>query len=331
MNPVSIGDLAQSLLLRRANASARAELGGLLADLSAGQASDAARHLGGSVSPLLAIDSAISQARAFTQTTNFAAARATAMQTALARIDLSANEAANMLLSAASSGDPSALQAAGTRSRDGLQQAVLALNTGYAGSALFSGSATDTAPLPAAETILAAARNAVVTARTPQEASDQLAVWMASPTGFSATFRGNTQGPDIPVGPDETVRLDFYASDSELRGTFAGFILGALVAEGRFSATADGSNLSGIAGRMLLSQGEARSGHAARLGVIQSRIDDAASRNAAEAAALGVARNDLLAVDLYETSSRITATESRLEMIYTLTARLSRLSLTDYL
>ena len=56
-----------------------------------------------------------------------------------------------------------------------------------------------------------------------------------------------------------------------------------------------------------------------------------AIRNAAEASALQIARNGLVAADPYDTATAIQAVQTQIETLYTLTARLSRLSLTDYL
>ncbi len=70
---------------------------------------------------------------------------------------------------------------------------------------------------------------------------------------------------------------------------------------------------------------------AARLGVLEAQIDTAATRNSNEASALQIARSGITEADPYETATRLDETEAQLERIYALTARLSRLSLLDYL
>jgi len=69
----------------------------------------------------------------------------------------------------------------------------------------------------------------------------------------------------------------------------------------------------------------------ARLGVAQERISSAEIRNAAESSALQIARSDLLAIDPYDTATALQATQTQLETLYSITARLTRLNLTDYL
>ena len=63
----------------------------------------------------------------------------------------------------------------------------------------------------------------------------------------------------------------------------------------------------------------------------EAQIDAAQARNANESFALQIARNDLVSADPYETASKLQETEAQLEMIYTITARMTRLSLLDYM
>ncbi|PQO24558.1 flagellar biosynthesis protein FlgL, partial [Rhodobacteraceae bacterium WD3A24] len=68
-----------------------------------------------------------------------------------------------------------------------------------------------------------------------------------------------------------------------------------------------------------------------RVGAAEARVERAAARNSAEATAMESARNDLVGRDPFETASALQETTARLEKIYTVTARLSRLSLLEFL
>ena len=63
----------------------------------------------------------------------------------------------------------------------------------------------------------------------------------------------------------------------------------------------------------------------------EARVEDAAARLSARGTALEIARNDMSAADPYETATKLQNVQLQLETHYTLTARLSRLSLTEYL
>jgi flagellar hook-associated protein 3 FlgL len=85
------------------------------------------------------------------------------------------------------------------------------------------------------------------------------------------------------------------------------------------------------AGEVLAEGASARAHMAGRLGTTEGQIAAAATRNSAEVAALEIARNGLVSVDPYEAATRLEAAQSQLEALYTATARLSRLSLVDFL
>ena len=135
----------------------------------------------------------------------------------------------------------------------------------------------------------------------------------------------------MAIAPGETAGLDITATDPALRDTLKALVLGSLLADPGFGTPATRASLAQKAGESLTGLATDRATLAGRLGSTQQRLDEAATRNSAEASALGIARNDLLSVDPYDTATRLQETETRLEMIYALTARLSRLSLLDHL
>jgi len=65
--------------------------------------------------------------------------------------------------------------------------------------------------------------------------------------------------------------------------------------------------------------------------VIEAQIDGATARNTAESSALELARAELIAIDPYKAATDLTSVQTQLETLYALTARLSRLSLVEYL
>jgi flagellar hook-associated protein 3 FlgL len=69
----------------------------------------------------------------------------------------------------------------------------------------------------------------------------------------------------------------------------------------------------------------------ADVGLEEERTAEAVTRNGALAAALTIMRNELALVDPYATAVSLNETETQLELQYTLTARLSGLSLVNFL
>ena len=68
-----------------------------------------------------------------------------------------------------------------------------------------------------------------------------------------------------------------------------------------------------------------------RLGETQARIDETQIRLTGERDALNLARNNLIGADPYEAAGQLEVVQTRLETLYAVTARTSRLNLTEYL
>ncbi|NBE07363.1 hypothetical protein [Paragemmobacter ruber] len=332
MTTVTIGDMAQLFLLRRSNAETSREIGALSADLARGTASDVGRQLGGRVSSLAAIETELTRIAAFGRVADQGAQRATAMQTALERLSSAADKSASVLLRAAQSADARSLGIAARDARAAFEDAVAALNTRFADQSLFSGTATDRRPLPEADTLLAAAKTAIGTGASASDAATVIEDWLSDPAGFlTQVYSGSADVADLSVGTQDVVRLDVTAADPALQATLKGLLLGALMSEPGFDDRSGQLALASLAGTALLQSSGERVMLSARIGSSEARIAQSQARQSAEALALEQARTDLIAVDGYDVATRLEEARARLEMIYTLTARLSRLSLSDYL
>ena len=136
----------------------------------------------------------------------------------------------------------------------------------------------------------------------------------------------------VRLSETDTTQLTITAADSTLRDTLKGFALATLIARDLVpDDTSTRSLLIRAAGERITSaEGEIttlRSG----LGTVEAIISDAQTRNSAQQTALGIARKELIGVDEYETATALEAAQSQMETLYTLTSRLTKLSLTDYL
>lgn len=327
-----LGDMAQHLILRRQVAAARNDVATLSSDLAAGVATDLARHLDGQTTIVATIETRLSRLSAFDQTIARATMRADAMQTALQKVDATARSTATDLLQAAGAGG-AALDTAATVGRSAFTDAVNALNTRLGDRSLFGGTATDQDALLAPDALLASARAAIAPANAPADIAAALEDWLMAPGGFVASvYLGSPDVAQFSFLEGSAVTLSVTAADPQLRGTFKGLILAALLSDGTFAGdrTAQ-AGIARIAGEALIRSGDDRVAALARLGTAQERLATAETRNSAEATALGIARSDLIAIDGYETASRLAEAQTRLETIYKLTARLSGLSLAAYL
>lgn len=332
MSTISLGDLAQSYMLRRQNTDLKSDLQRLTTELTTGTAADTGRHVGGDYSPLAGIDASLSRLQGYKATTSEAALLTGAMQTVLNTVEGMASGLGPSLLAASNAGATQVNLAAGD-ARQKLDTAVALYNTDLGGRALFAGVATDGNAVVDVETLLTALDLEILGATTANDLEARIAAWFEAPAGYAtAGYLGGGPLTSVAVAPGETANLDFTAADPGIRDTLKGLAMAAMLGRGALagdpSARAD---LARLAGENLISSQTSRTNMAARLGTVEGQVETASMRNSAEASALGIARNGITAIDPYETASRLEATRQQLEMLYTLTARISRLSLVDFL
>lgn len=327
----SIGDLAQSQLLRRQVTSVKTDLDRLAQEVATGRTADAAARLQGDVSTLGALVTDQARLAGFATVTTEMNILADTQQRALGRIDQVAGTASAALL-AATYGADQALATAGTQSRNALEVALSSLNLRHADRSLFAGIATDGPAMAEPDVVMAAASRAVAGAGDAAAVLAALDRWFANPAGFGALYLGDRPAAAVALAPGEEAALDITAEAPAITATLKGLVLGALLAGNALpAAPGPRAELARRAGEMLLTGASARADLMGHLGQTQEQIAQAQARNSAEAAGLDIARNELLAVDPYEAATRLQDVQTRLETLFALTARLQRLSLAEYL
>lgn len=335
MPMISFGDLAQSNLLRRYTAQTKADMARLSQEMTTGMAADTPRHLSGDMKPLLAIDSSLARLEGYGSVTRELALFSDALQTALSTVSTMALETANGLIAASGTSSTTQVDTAVSSAHAVFQSTVSTLNTRFGDRTLFAGQDSNGQAMADADSILAALETEISIAGASGVASVEatLDAWFAAPGGYAGTgYLGAGPLAEVPVAPGESVAIDITANDEALRDTLKGLAMAALMDRGLFTGQHDmRSALAQRAGEVLLSSETDRAYLAARLGGMQSQIDRAQTRNENEATALGIARTELLEIDPYEAATRLQDAETQLQLIYTITSRISRLNLADYL
>lgn len=328
--PSSLPILTPTLL--RQGQSLRADVQRAASEMTSGLASDTGAALRGDFAGLAGIDRGLAALTSHTGVANELSLLADAMQSGLATIDAATARMAERIVATATLATDGQLSELAGAAAQTLHQAIGILNTSVSGLALFSGKQSDVAPLPPADDLIDALETAIAGVSTPEDARAAIHDWFDSPAGYAALYAGGPPRAALPVAAGESVRLDVTAGDSGIRDTLEGLATMALVERGLFAGNiAARRALTLAAGETMLASGETRTATAARIGLAQERIDNARSRNEAEKTALEVSRLALTAVDPYEAATRLKDLEARLDGFYLLTARLSRLSLAEYL
>ena len=333
MGLVSLGDMAQSFMLRRQTVALKSDLQRLSTELTTGRVADTVARVSGDLGPVSGIDASLARLKGYGAVTAEAGLFAGSMQTALGVVDDLSSALSRTLLAASSSSSQSLVDATGRDSRSRLETALSALNTRVGDRSVFGGVATNGPATAPAETIMLALDTAILGATTVQDIETAVTDWFNAPTGFAALgYAGGAALAPVNIAPGEEANLDITATDPAIRATLKGLAMAALLDRGVLAGQpAARQDLAKRAGLSLLESQSERTFLAARLGAAEAQIDAAASRNAAETTSLQIARSDITAADPFETASRLQETQQQLEKIYAITARITRLSLMDYL
>lgn len=332
MTRVSLGDASLTNLLARQGADLRAQVQRASTEITTGRHTDVAQALRGDVAPLLAIDASLVRLAAFNTTAGDTALQASAQQAAVSGLSALAAGITTTLLAARDVSTPAQIDTLAADARGRLESAIGLVNTQAAGRAVFSGTATDTPPLGRTDLLLTALEGAALGATTAGQVASAVASWFADPAGFGAFYQGGPSLSPTAIAAGETIVLSATALDPAIRDTLAGFAMAALLDRGLLAGNAEErARLAQRAGQELLTTETARITLAARIGTIEARIEAARTRNAAEETSLGILRSSLGSVDPFEAATRLEAARTQLESLYLITARVSRLSLTEFL
>ncbi len=333
MTMVSFGDLAQSFLLKSQTSRLKAETGRITQELSSGRLSDVAKALSGDLGRLTALTRSQDLATGYLTSAQEAAFRASAMQSVIGTMTDSAQALAPELLATTQNGNAAALSRAAMQGADRLATALSALNTTAAGRSLFSGVAVIAPAVAPASNILAALRAELAGASSADEVMTRISAWFDAPAGFAAVaYTGGAPVADLAVSADDTVWLGATANDPAFRETLKGFAAAALINDPALAlAPPDMRIFARLAGESLMGGTDALTYLSARLGVSEARIGTAVSRNAAEKLTFEMATADIVQSDPFTLAIELEAVQTNLETLFAVTARVSRLNLTDFI
>lgn len=335
MNYTSIGDLAQHFQTRRQTIQVKTELQRLSQELSTGRKTSIATKTTGDFSPIVGLERAINAIRAFETPRAETNLLAQTMQTALAGVQQHSDDLSSGLLTAGNSRNPVMINAAAVDGETRFRAVISLFNTQVADRYSFSGAATDRQALADPGLILTELNLAITGLTTATDVETAVDAWFDTPGGGYDTlaYTGAAVAiSTIRVSESDAVDLGITAADAEVRASIKGFAIAALVSQGALSADLDErATLTLRAGEIILSAQGAVSEMRARIGSAEARMGEVTLASQAELFSLELARTDIVQADPYETATRLEAVRAQLDTVFTITARLSQLSLTEYL
>jgi flagellar hook-associated protein 3 FlgL len=329
--------MAQTFQMRRHNVQLQKHLSQLTSELTSGVKNDAAKAVSGDFKALASIDRSLRLLESYHSTTSEAALFTQTLQNVFEITQSLTTDVAPSLLSVATNGNPTMVEIAAGDARQKFFSVVGAINTQVGDRYLLSGTSTDQKPITDASEILNELMLAVNGQTTAAGVASAVTAWFDAPPGgggYLDTVYGGSSTTLSPfhIAEGETASLDITAADPAIRNTLKGLALAAVVAEGVLPGDFAGhALLTKTAGEKLLASNDQLAILRARIGTVEGHIDEVATRNSAHRSALEIARTEIIAADPYETASALEAVQTQIETLYSLTARLSRLTLADYL
>jgi flagellar hook-associated protein 3 FlgL len=331
----SVADQARSFFLSQNQAQVKTDLTRLTQELASGQASDLSDALRGDFTALSGIERSLRLFEAYRNSGAEAALTTSAAQAALGTIQDQLFEIGPALLAASSTGAGNQMEIVAAGAEDRLNTSIAMLNQQVAGRALFSGTATDTQPLISADALLAQLAPLAAGAVDTADLIATLDAWFMDAGGGFETlaYQGSTApAAGFSVAEGEIVGNPLTALDPPLRKALLGMALASLVAQGQGPATeADKQQLLEAAALQILEGNEGVTDLRAGLGDVEARIESAMVRNDTARSFLELERNALTGIDPFTVATELQEAQIRLESLYLLTTRLSRLSLTEYM
>ena len=322
-------DLLSSARMARVTSRLKADLDRSAMEAVTGERRDVTRAVNGQLGQVHRLRAQIAGAEASETRLAVAEGRHRTAGAALSALRTSTQNLGIEALNAAVAGGATGVDAFARRASAALADASGRLNSRFDGRALFAGAAADGQAIDA--DALLSGIDAALAAAAPTAAARIAALdaFFAPGGGFDAAYRGDaapaSEAP-LPDGSalDPLPRGDEGAVRDLLRGL-------SLVAAAADLPQTDAVALARAGTGALRAAGEGLAAWEASVGLGLARIDAARGQAADDARVASGLLSNLTGRDAFEAASEAQDFETRLQAAYQITARLGRLSITDYL
>ena len=333
---IGVPDLLASSRLARDMAQVNRNLERASREVSTGLRDDPVAAAGGDPARLYALDRDLAAIDTRLTNLQLGAVRGEVIQSSLQRVQDLVSELGVELAAAAERRDIGAADRYAGTARSAFESVVNTLNSSFADRSLFAGAATDGAALADPDVILAEVAARVAAA--PDAATALTAIddyFFNDPAGFDTTgYLGSTSdAPATEIADGERIALATRADNDAIRGALAALAAAVIGAERAAPALSEVERLEllGSAASAGIAARDEVINLRATIGVAEERIETAQVRTEAEKTVLELSRNRFVLRDQFEAAAEFTALETQLQSIFTITSRLSSLSLSGFL
>lgn len=327
-------DLASGLRLQRDAGQVRAALERSGRELTTGRREDLFAAAGHDPRRLLAIEASQARATRESEGVSLSQGRISLTQAVMGGLGDLANELGMELSASIGRGDLNSARLHAAGAEDAFRAAVQNLNTRYGGRTLFAGAAVDQPALAPADDILADVSTLLAGAADAADAIAQVDFYFDDPGGgFAARFLGAAEdAPGASIDAGASVDISRRADDPEVRTLLKGLALAAATVGAGYAGPASAEpELLERAAVVTLDAREQIVQSRAQLGLSEQRLEEASVRISSRRDALDIAWNNATSRDPFDAATEFQAVEQQLERVFAVTARMSQLSLIDFL
>ena len=324
--------MATVMNLNLHNSRIRSALDVASQELATGQKSNLNEATAGDLSKLFAIDRTLAQLSSENDAINLALGRSGLTQLVLGHVQEGVENYGPQLLAAVDRGDELSMRILGSEAEKALSTMVSSLNTNYGRHTLFAGAAVDNLAFSPVETLLSDISTLVAGSVDGNAAIAAIDNYFFTAGGGFETnvyLGANQDAPPFRDRFGNEIRYAQRGDEIPIRQALRALVI---------AATASG--IPGAQDQTDMLREAATSAMAAtdlviemrgELGGFEENIANIQARNHAQSNFVELERSAILAADPYATATRFEALQGQLQSVYTLTARLSGLSLTYFL
>lgn len=327
------GDLARQKLLSRSSMQLNQDISRLTREMSSGQRHDPVMAVGGDAAVLALVDHMIARSDAAINRGKHLQARLQTQGDVLKAASDQVQNLADIVMRSELFATDDRLGPIAGQVTQVFESVLGLLNTQVAGRSLFSGTAVDRPALASPKIILDAISTLIPPDAGFNEVNAIVDDWFAQGGGFDTIgYLGTpTEQHGMAIIDGYRIHLAQNAAEPEIRSLLASLAKGALMqADNNFSEGTKRQVLMGIAPGLRASVKEV-DGMTELIGIAQARVDQALVQATSRKTVAELTRNELQSADPYATATNLQDRIARLDQLLAITARLSRLSLSNYL
>ncbi len=334
MTITSIGDMAQHMMNARRTVAVKQDLNRLAYELASGRKADPSAALRGDFNMLAGVERQLTVLEGYDIATKDAELFLETAQMTLDQVQTLTSDLGRDLLSASESGLTSSVDSVSKSAANDFDAIVSALNGRVADRSIFGGTATDGSALATADDIMADLGIAIAGALTATDLINAVDDYFMSPGGgFETSAYQGSLNDLAPMRLNDNQSADFNvrADMSELRELMRDTAIAALAIDpGMNFSLSEKQFLMQTAGESLLTGQDNLTRVRADIGFNQERVENAMAENSLSRSSMLMTQSDLLSADQTEVAGKLQAVQVQLEMVYTITSRLSQLTLANY-